>query len=114
MKTAYLRIVFTLLAILAISFLANDIYQSLPSDKVKILTGPEGGSFYKTALDYKKVLEQRGFKVELVPVANTAELAQQVNSTSTRNTISFMIGSFDHSQFTQVRTLSVIGMQPLF
>jgi uncharacterized protein len=114
MKTAYLRIVFTSLAILAISFLANDIYQSLPSDKVKILTGPEGGSFYKTALDYKKVLEQRGFKVELVPVANTAELAQQVNSTSTRNTISFMIGSFDHSQFTQVRTLSVIGMQPLF
>jgi len=72
MKTAYLRIVFTLLAILSISFLANDVYQSLPSDKVKILTGPVGGSFYKTALEYKKVLEQRGFKVELEPVTNTA------------------------------------------
>lgn len=114
MRTTYLRIVFTLLGIVAIAFLARDIYQSLPSDNVRILTGPEGGSFYKTALDYKQLLERRGFKVEIEPVANTAELAQLVNASTARNTISFMIGSTDHSRLSQVRTLSIIGTQPLF
>lgn len=114
MKTTYLRIVFTLIGIVAIAFLTRDIYQSLPSERVKILTGPIGGSFYKTALEYKQLLEKRGFKVEIEPVANTAELAMQVNSSETRNTISFMIGSIDHANFNQVRTLSIIGMQPLF
>lgn len=114
MKTTYLRIVFTLIGIVAIAFLTRDIYQSLPSERVKILTGPIGGSFYKTAFEYKQLLEKRGFKVEIEPVANTAELAMQVNSSETRNTISFMIGSIDHANFNQVRTLSIIGMQPLF
>ncbi len=114
MKTTYLRIVFTLIGIVAIAFLIRDIYQSLPSERVKILTGPIGGSFHKTALEYKQLLEKRGFKVEIEPVANTAELAMQVNSSETRNTISFMIGSIDHANFNQVRTLSIIGMQPLF
>lgn len=114
MKTTYLRIVFTLLCIAAIAFLARDIYQSLPSDKLRILTGPEGGSFYKTALDYKQLLEKRGFKVEIEPVANTAELAQLVNASTARNTISFMIGTIDHSRLSDIRTLSIIGTQPLF
>jgi TRAP-type uncharacterized transport system substrate-binding protein len=80
MKTTYLRIVLTVLAIAAIAFLVRDIYQSLPSERVRILTGPVGGSFYKTALDYKQLLEHRGYKVEIEPVANTAELAQLVNA----------------------------------
>jgi TRAP-type uncharacterized transport system substrate-binding protein len=114
MKTTYLRIVLTVLAIAAIAFLVRDIYQSLPSERVRILTGPVGGSFYKTALDYKQLLEHRGYKVEIEPVANTAELAQLVNASTTRNTISFMIGSIDRSHLSQVRALSVIGTQPLF
>ena len=114
MKTTYLRIVLTVLAIAAIAFLVRDIYQSLPSERVRILTGPVGGSFYKTALDYKQLLEHRGYKVEIEPVANTAELAQLVNASTTRNTISFMIGSIDRSHLGQVRALSVIGTQPLF
>ena len=114
MRTTYLRVVFTLLAIVAIALLGRDIYQSLPSEKVRILTGPVGGSFHKTAIDYKQLLEKRGYKVEIEPVANTSELAQLVDSSTARNTISFMIGSIDHSRFSQVRTLSIIGTQPLF
>ena len=83
-------------------------------DRVKIITGPTTGSFYKLALDYQKILVDRGFKVDIEPVPNTSELAQRVNNSKNTNTISFMIGLNDISSLPNVRSLGIIGKQPLF
>jgi TRAP-type uncharacterized transport system substrate-binding protein len=114
MKLKYLRILSLLCAVVVLVYLVRDITYALPSDKVTILTGPVGGSFHKTALDYKQVLEARGFKVNLTPMSNTAELADRINAAEDRNTLGFMIGSIDATRLKDVRTAGIIGTQPLF
>ena len=83
-------------------------------DKVKIITGPTSGSFYKLALEYKKILVERGFKVDIEPVSNTSELAQYVNNTEYANTISLTIAADDVSVLKNVRSLGIVSKQPLF
>jgi TRAP-type uncharacterized transport system substrate-binding protein len=87
---------------------------SINHDKLLIITGPTSGSFYKLAVDYKKILEDKGFKVDLEPIANTSRLAQQVNDSKHANTVSFLIGPSDVSVLTNVRSLGIVGKQPLF
>jgi len=83
-------------------------------NKLKIITGPASGSFYKLAVDYQRVLEERGFKVDIEPVANTSELVQRVSNTEDANTISFLLGPTDISSLKNVRSLGIVGKQPLF
>ena len=83
-------------------------------DKVKIITGPVSGSFYKIALEYQRILTSRGFKVDIEPVANTSELAERVNNSKNVNTISFVIDSSDIIFLKNVRSLGIVGSQPVF
>ena len=83
-------------------------------NELKIITGPTSGSFYKLAVDYQKILVERGFKVNIEPVANTSDLVRLVNNSEDVNTISFLLGPADVSYLENVRSLGIVAKQPLF
>ena len=111
-KFKIIFILFLLIIICILSFIGfNSIHYH---HELKIITGPTSGSFYKLAVDYQKVLEERGFKVNIEPVSNTSELVQRVNDSEDANTISFLLGPTDASYLKNVRSLGIVGKQPLF
>ena len=61
---------------LGVILLAGAIIQvvtSLPPRKFTILTGREGGGYYKTAQAYQKIAKEQGFDLEIRPTAGSSE-----------------------------------------
>ena len=115
MKINIFRISLILIILTIICILSFIGFNSLHyHDELKIITGPTSGSFYKLAVDYQKVLKDRGFKVNIESVANTSELVQRVNNARDANTISFLLGPTDISNLENVKSLGIVGKQPLF
>jgi TRAP-type uncharacterized transport system substrate-binding protein len=111
-KYKIIAIIILLIIIIIISFVG---FKSISyNNELKIITGPTSGSFYKLALDYKEILVERGFKVDIETVSSTSELAQYVNNSEYANTISLTIPTDDVSVLKNVRSLGIVSKQPIF
>jgi len=62
-----------MLLVLAITF-----YLQLPSRTFTILTGREGGAYHSAALEYQKIAAEKGFTLNVVPTAGSAEVLQRL------------------------------------
>jgi TRAP-type uncharacterized transport system substrate-binding protein len=111
-KLIKIFVIFLIAIISFISFIRLNSFSY--HNELKIITGPTSGSFYKLAVDYQKILVERGFKVNIEPVANTSDLVLLVNNSENVNTISFLLGPADSSHLENVRSLGIVAKQPLF
>jgi len=70
------KYVFRALAVLGLIAFGVAVYffvKSLPPRKFTILTGREGGGYYRTAERYKEIAAQKGFDLEIRPTAGSVE-----------------------------------------
>ena len=114
MQSNPLRNIFLILVLIGLIWLGRDMAMSIPSNQVNIFTGPVGGTFHTTALQYQKALEQRGYQVEIHPTNDTKELLSKISASKDHNSIGLMAGKIDPAQYENVRTLATVGIQPLF
>ncbi len=74
-----------------------------------------GAGFYETALQYKALLEPLGYRVDIVPYANTDEIEAQVADDRTHLDLGFVSGEHDHATRTaKLISLGEVQLQPIF
>jgi TRAP-type uncharacterized transport system substrate-binding protein/2-polyprenyl-3-methyl-5-hydroxy-6-metoxy-1,4-benzoquinol methylase len=87
---------------------------ALPSSHITIGAGPQGGTYYETSLQYKKYLEDKGYKVDVIAFDNTEEIAGQVNNAETNIDVGFVAQDLRGKNVGNIVTLGDIQIQPLF
>lgn len=86
----------------------------LPSRHIRIAAGPVGGSFYETAVEYRKIIEQKGYRVEIVPFQNTDEIGEEVADDRRHLDIGFVAGDLGAGTRDKLMSLGDIQLQPIF
>lgn len=114
MKKPSKRLLLSLLTIAILAILMRGVINSLPSGQITIFTGPQGATFYRMAQAYQAQLEQDGYEVEIVALADTAELASRVNNSSEPNSVGFSIGQVEQTRLPNLQSLGFVDIQPLF
>jgi TRAP-type uncharacterized transport system substrate-binding protein len=86
----------------------------IPSAHIRIAVGPVGGSFYQTAVQYRKLLKQRGYQVDIVPFDNTGEIGAQVSDRRQHLDLGFVAGNAAGAHGGELMSLGEIQLQPVF
>lgn len=103
-----------LLGVVALGTLVFLAVHALPSRHIRIAAGPRGGSFYETALQYKEILEGKGYRVEIVPFQNTDEIGAEVADPRQRLDIGFVAEDLNGKKSEKLMSLGDIQLQPIF
>ena len=72
-------VIFGAVAILLLAITAQ-VVTSLPPRSLTILTGPEGGGYYKVAQEYQRIAQEKGFDLKILTTkgaSDTLDLLQQ-------------------------------------
>ena len=108
------RVVWSLLLIVALVAVIRVLVGSLPSDQITIYSGPVGGTFHNMAISYREALVADGYTVKIIPSDSTVQLLENVNNSSSPNSIGFLMGSYEHSTYPRIQSLGFVDQQPLF
>jgi len=107
----YQRLMFGLLLFLVMLYAA---ISAIPSRHIKIAAGPIGGSFYEIALQYQKLLKEKGYRVEIVPFANTDEIAASLADRRNQFDVGFVANGLEGKNSDALISLGEIQLQPIF
>lgn len=89
-------------------------FKAVPARQIRIAAGPEGGSFYAIALQYKKILEKKYYQVEIIPFQNTDEISAQVADDAAHVDIGFVANDLHGKNTGSLISLGEIQLQPIF
>lgn len=104
----------TVSGVVALGVVAYAVARALPPSHIRIAAGPVGGSFYQTAAEYRKIVERKGYRVEIVPFQNTDEIGAEVRDPREHFDIGFVAGAPDSSPGNDLMPLGEIQLQPVF
>ncbi|CAB3761807.1 hypothetical protein LMG29739_03723 [Paraburkholderia solisilvae] len=100
--------------VVVLAVIAYAVLRVLPPAHIRIAAGPVGGSFYQAALDYKRIVERKGYRVDIVPFHNTDEIGARVADRSRHFDIGFVAGDPDGTHGDGLISLGQIQLQPIF
>lgn len=103
-----------LLTLAALGVLIYAAFHAQPSRQIRIAAGPIGGSFYATALQYKALIESKGYRVDIVPFENTDEIEARVANDRTHFDLGFVADSGNAASRAKLVSLGDIQLQPIF
>lgn len=104
-------------ALLSMAVLAILVYataHALPTRHIRIAAGPVDGSYYEAALQYKRLIEAKGYQVEIVSFGNTDEIAAHVADDHEHFDIGFVAESRGGRSSGKLMSLGDIQLQPIF
>lgn len=99
----------------ALGVLICATFRAQPSRHIRIAVGAVGAGYYETALQYKALLEPKGYRVDIVPFANTDEIEARVADDRAHLDLGFVSDSHDKAAGTaKLISLGDIQLQPVF
>lgn len=115
MKVPLRRILLILSAVVLLGLFVNSAWRVLPPKVVYIETGPVGGSFHESALQYVRYLERVGLQTEIQPDPQSLHIVQLLNGQDGGHVdIGFTAQFVDPATFPNVYSAGAIELQPLF
>ncbi|WP_428023701.1 TAXI family TRAP transporter solute-binding subunit [Arcobacter sp.] len=113
MKYSFLKISIPLLLLIIFMFaVTSEFIQPAPEKKLTIATGSENGNYYKTALEYKKLLESNKIEVTLLNTAGSVENIKLLKEK--KADIAFVQNGILDSSETDIEFLANIYYEPLW
>ena len=111
-KAAHAR---TWLTVFALGLLIFAAFHAQPSRHIRIAVGAAGAGYYETALQYKALLEPKGYQVDIVPFANTDEIEARVADNRSHLDLGFVSDNHEKTPGTpRLISLGDIQLQPIF
>ncbi|WDD92612.1 hypothetical protein Bsp3421_002633 [Burkholderia sp. FERM BP-3421] len=101
-------------AFIVLLLLAGAAAHVLPSHHLRIAAGPVDGSYYQTARQYQQLLEAHGYRVDIVPIANTDEIGARVADPRARLDLGFVADGHAAAGNSALIPLGDIQLQPIF
>ncbi|WP_206952535.1 TAXI family TRAP transporter solute-binding subunit [Trinickia acidisoli] len=98
----------------ALGVLLYAAFHVQPSRHIRIAAGPVDGSFYATALQYKALIERKGYRVDVVPFENTNEIEAHVADDRAHLDLGFVADSRGSAGSAKLMSLGDIQLQPIF
>lgn len=99
----------------ALGLLICAAFRAQPSRHIRIAVGAVGAGYYETALQYKALLEPKGYRVDIVPFANTDEIEARVADDRAHLDLGFVSDSHDKAAgAAKLISLGDIQLQPVF
>lgn len=103
------------LTLFVLGFLIYAALRAQPSRHIRIAVGAVGAGFYETALQYKALLEPKGYRVDIVPFANTDEIEAHVADAREHLDLGFVSVHHDKAARTpKLLSLGDVQLQPIF
>ena len=102
------------LALLVLGVVIYATVHVLPSPHIRIAVGPVGGSFYDTARQYKRILEKKGYRVDIVPFQKTDEIGEQVADAKHQLDLGFVSEDLSGTSSNSLMSLGDVQLQPIF
>jgi TRAP-type uncharacterized transport system substrate-binding protein len=103
------------LTVYALVFLMCAALRAQPSRHIRIAVGAVGAGFYETALQYKALLEPKGYRVDIVSFANTDEIEARVADDRAHLDLGFVSGNHEKVAGTpKLISLGDVQLQPIF
>ena len=103
---------FILLAVGAFYFTAQFIQPS-PKKEITIATGSKNGNYYKTALEYKKLLEKEEVKVNILTSAGSIENIELLKQNKA-DIVFLQNGTINNKEAKNAKSLASIYYEPLW
>jgi TRAP-type uncharacterized transport system substrate-binding protein len=85
-----MKVAHALLTVALVSALFYAVWRAQPPRHVRIAAGPVGGSFYESGQRYKALMEERGYRVTVVPLQDTDEIGAKLDDARERFDIGFV------------------------
>ncbi|WP_211464635.1 TAXI family TRAP transporter solute-binding subunit [Collimonas silvisoli] len=114
MQKDMLRLARLLLCLGLIFIVLYATFSAVPSRQIRIAAGPEDGSFYAMALQYKKILEKKSYRVDIVSFQNTDEISAEVADSTKHIDIGFVANDLQGKSQANLISLGEIQLQPIF
>lgn len=99
---------------IALVLLIHAMITTIPSKKITIAAGPESGTYYQNATAYKKLLEKKGYTVEVIPERYTETIVDKVNDPHSGVDAGFSAQELRPEKVANVVSLGDIELQPVF
>ena len=85
-----------------------------PSHAIRLISGPEGSTYRTTAEKYKKIIEKRGVKVEILPSHGSYDNLHLLANRSFKADLAFVQGGLtDGVDISDLVSLGTVFVQPL-
>lgn len=114
MKKKQMQLARLLLFLSLVLIVLHATCRAVPARHIRIAAGPEGGSFYAIALQYKKILERKYYQVEIIPFQNTDEISVKVADDKAHVDIGFVVNDLHGKNTDSLISLGEIQLQPIF
>ena len=85
-----MKLAHALLTVALVGALFYALWRAQPPRHVRIAAGPVGGSFYESGQRYKALMEERGYRVTVVPLQDTDEIGAKLDDARERFDIGFV------------------------
>lgn len=113
MKNKFLTVSIPLLLLVIFSFyLTSKFIEPSSKKEITIATGSVDAEYYKTALEYKKILEQQKVKVNIVPTNGSVENIKLLNEKKVD--IAFIQNGIDIPNNNNLKAIASIYYEPLW
>jgi len=114
MKSKFLTVVLPVFILIFLSFyITSQFIQPSPKKEITIATGSKTGNYYKTALEYKKLLEKENVKVTLLNSAGSVENIELLKQN--KADIAFVQnGTITNENAPNAKSLASIYYEPLW
>ena len=86
---------------------------SAPKHTITITSGPEGSTFYSSAVKYSKILAKQGVKVRILTSHGSLENLQRLNDPRSNVDVGFVQDGLTEVETTKLNSLGSISYQPL-
>ncbi len=114
MKSKFLTVVLPILVLIFLSFyITSQFIQPSPKKEITIATGSKTGNYYKTALEYKELLEKENVKVNIINSAGSVENIELLKQN--KADIAFVQnGTVTNENAPNIKSLASIYYEPLW
>src|SRR5262249_51047626 len=90
------------------------VIYSAPPSEITFSTGPDGSVFYKNAMKYKKIIEEKGVKVNVVTSEGSLQNLQRLIDPKSKVAVAFSQGGITTNGVDKLVALGSVSYQPLF
>ncbi len=114
MKSKFLTVVLPIFILIFLSFyITSQFIQPSPKKEITIATGSKTGNYYKTALEYKELLEKENVKVNIINSAGSVENIELLKQN--KADIAFVQnGTVTNENAPNIKSLASIYYEPLW
>lgn len=99
---------------LALMLIAHMLLTAMPSKEITIAAGPASGTYYQHAIAYRKLLEQRGYRVKILSEKYTETIADMVNDSGSGIDVGFVAQELHVDKLRNIASLGDIELEPVF